>query len=117
MSKERHEAEKRKRGGKVCKAKGGEVGDDEKAPKEEVYAGKDSKTEEESERRKRGGAVMKKGKMPTMIHGSAPKHHGNRPGRKAGGSVGSDSHPMTSASRLEAPEGMGKGYKEDREDD
>jgi hypothetical protein len=126
MSRLRHEAEERKRGGKVeeeerkrggkVRAKGGDIGDDEKKVKEEVYEGAGSETEKEAERRKRGGAV-KKGKMPVMIHGHAPRHHENRPGRKSGGSVGADSHPMTAASRLEPVEGMSRGYKEDREDD
>jgi hypothetical protein len=82
-----------------------------------VYSGVGSETEKEAERRKRGGAIMHKGKMPTMVAGHAPKHHENRPGRKSGGSVGADSHPMSSAAHLEPVEGMSRGDKEDREDD
>lgn len=95
MSRARHE-EKR--------AKGGGIGDVGKV-KTESYTAGDPDTEKEAEKRKRGGGVHK-GKMPTMVHGSAPKHHGNRPGRKSGGSVGADSHPMTSAAKLSPPEGM-----------
>ena len=99
------------------RAKGGGIGA-VGAVKEESYTAGDPKTEKEAEKRKRGGAVMKKGKMPHMVHGSAPHHHANRPGRKRGGSVGADSHPMTEAARLTMPEGMHKDYgKLDREDD
>lgn len=106
MSRARHE-EKR--------AKGGGIG--AMNNKMESYAGTGSATEKEAEKRKRGGGVHK-GKMPTMVHGSAPKHHGNRPGRKSGGSVGADSHPMTSASRLSPPEGMSnRAGGVDKEDD
>ena len=55
--------------------------------------------------------------MPRMIHGSAPHHHMNRPGRKSGGSVGADSHPMTSAAKLSAPEGLNRATGVDKEDD
>lgn len=101
------------------RAKGGGVGAVPENAKAESYAGTGSRTEKEAERRAKGGAVkMHKGRMPHMIAGHAPRHHGNRPGRKAGGSVGADSHPMTEASRLSAPEGMHKDYtKLDREDD
>jgi hypothetical protein len=110
--------EEKKRRDHEARAKGGGVGAVPENEKEESYAGTGSRTEKEAERRKRGGAVMRKGKMPHMIHGSAPRHHGNRPGRKGGGSVGADSHPMTEASRLSMPEGMHKDYgKLDREDD
>jgi hypothetical protein len=111
MSRARHEEmkhhEKRKDGGGI-----GGVG----KVKEESYAGTGSDTEKEAEKRKRGGSV-KKGKMPHMVHGRMPHHHMNRPGRKRGGSMGADSHPMTEASRLEKPEGLNYDTKVNKEDD
>lgn len=111
MSRARHEV-------KTERAKGGGIG--AVGPvKTESYAGTGSETEKEAEKRKRGGKVtMRKGNMPHMVHGSAPKHHGNRPGRKSGGSVGADSHPMTAASKLSMAEGVSRDSgKVDREDD
>lgn len=81
------------------RARGGGVGDDEKMPKEEVYSGAGSRTEEEAKRRARGG------KAPMHVAGAASKHHRlDRRGRKSGGSVGADTSPLTTASRLSAPE-------------
>jgi len=91
-------------------AKGGGVGAVPENEKAQVYAGAGSNVVKEAERRAKGG--MLKGKMPTMVHGSAPKHHGNRPGRKSGGAVGADAHPMTSASRLSSPEGLSRDASE-----
>lgn len=87
-------------------AKGGGIGavpDNEPIQK---FAGGESNVAKEAARRAKGGAVHKK--MPTMVHGSAPKHHGNRPGRKSGGAVGADSSPMTQASRLSGVEGLSR---------
>lgn len=96
-------------------AKGGGIGGVGPV-KTEVYSGAGSKTIEEANRRAKGGKVHK-GKMPMMVHGSAPRHHGNRPGRKSGGAVGADSHPMTSAAKLSAPEGLSRTTSVDKEDD
>jgi hypothetical protein len=117
MSRARHEAKEHKEEHK--RAKGGALGgiggvDDGK--KTESYTAGDPDTEKEAERRKRGGGVHK-GKMPTMVHGRMPHHHGNRPGRKRGGAMGADSHPMTEASKLEAPVGMSRRDGVDKEDD
>lgn len=96
------------------RARGGGVGDDEKAPREEVYSGGDSGTMREAERKKRGGAAMKKG--PMHVAGHASRHTRlDRRGRKSGGSVGADSHPMTEASKLTG--GGSTAYALDREDD
>ena len=85
------------------RARGGGIGDDEKAPKEEVYEGAGSRTEEEAKRRKRGG------KAPMHVAGAASKHHRlDRRGRKSGGSVGADTSPLTHAANLSAPEKSGK---------
>jgi hypothetical protein len=111
----RHEHEKLARGG-PAKDEGG-IGEDGSMKGMESYTAGDPDVEKEAERRARGGPVMKKGKMPTMVHGSAPRHHSNRPGRKSGGSVGADSHPMTEASKLKMPEGLSRDGGVDREDD
>jgi hypothetical protein len=121
MSRARHEEHRRAKGD-ATKPDNDDKGDtgiggvaDKK--KTESYAGTGSDTEKEAERRKRGGGVHK-GKMPHMVHGSAPRHHANRPGRKRGGAMGADSHPMTMASKLEQPEGMKReGHTWDKEDD
>jgi hypothetical protein len=85
------------------RARGGGIGDDEKAPKEEVYEGAGSRTEAEAKKRARGG------KAPMHVAGAASKHlRLDRRGRKSGGSVGADTSPLTSASRLSAPEKGGK---------
>src|SRR5450755_1296796 len=101
MSRARHEEKEKPR------ARGGAAGagDIKENQKVQSYAGTDSEVEKAAERRKRGGGVHK-GKMPRMVHGNMPHHHENRPGRKRGGSVGADSHPMTEAATLKQPEGM-----------
>lgn len=108
MSRARHE--ERARGGAA------KAGDVPMNAKMQSYAGTGSVVEKDAEKRKRGGGVHQ-GKMPTMVHGSAPKHHGNRPGRKRGGSVGADSHPMTEAAHLQRAEGMSGRDGVDKEDD
>lgn len=111
MSRARHEEHDKKH----HRAKGGGIGGVGEV-KTESYEGTGSDTEKEAEKRKRGGA-MHKGKMPTMVHGHKPRHHENRPGRKRGGSVGADSHPMTEAHKLSMPEGMSRDGGVDKEDD
>lgn len=105
----------RRRGGATAKGPG-DIGEDGSMKGMESYTAGDPKVEKEAEKRAKGGAIHK-GKMPRMVHGSAPRHHTNRPGRKSGGSVGADSHPMTEASRLKAPEGLSRDGGVDREDD
>lgn len=112
---EERKEEHRARGGKTEKGPG-DIGEDGSTKGMESYAGTGSDTEKEAERRAKGGALRKE-RMPRMIHGSAPHHNGNRPGRKSGGSVGADSHPMTEASRLKGPEGLSRDGGVDREDD
>lgn len=52
--------------------------------------------------RKRGG------KAPMHVAGTSSKHlRLDRRGRKSGGAVGADTNPMTTASRLRAPESSG----------
>lgn len=110
----REEEHKRARGGET---KGpGDIGEDGSMKGMESYAGTGSDTEKEAEKRARGGALRKE-RMPRMIHGAAPHHNGNRPGRKSGGAVGADSHPMTEAARLKGPEGLSREGGVDREDD
>jgi hypothetical protein len=105
MSKARHK-----------RAGGGGIGIvPETAPKAEVYSGGDSGTAREAAKsRARGGSVAKKGAM--HVAGNASRHMRlDRRGRKSGGSVGADSHPMTEASKLSG--GGGDSYKLDSADD
>lgn len=97
------------------RARGGGIGDtpDEKP---EVYEGGASGTAREADRKKRGGAAMKKG--PMHVDGHASRHQRlDRRGRKRGGSVGADSHPMTEAANLTRAEGQNDNVRLDREDD
>lgn len=110
MSRARHEEKEHKR------AKGGGIGDVGNVKADDYSGSGKPDVVKEAEKRARGGKVHK-GKMPTMVHGRMPHHHENRPGRKRGGSVGADAHPMTSAARLEAPEGMSRRDGVDKEDD
>ena len=72
---------KRKKGGKAeCKSMGGEA-------EERSTHGRFERKE-----KKRGGHVAK-------MEGKGAKHRLDRPGRKRGGGVGSDSSPLTSAAR------------------
>lgn len=72
------------------RAHGGSIPDDEKEEMAEL------------KKRARGG------KAPMHVAGAASKHHRlDRRGRKSGGSVGADTSPLTSASRLSAPEKSG----------
>lgn len=98
------------------RASGGGVGEIKDGGKKMVYAGGDSNVLKEAEKRKRGGKV---GKIPAMVEGKMPKHHRlDRPGRKRGGAVGADSSPMTEASRLTCPPGVGGyGASTDKSDD
>lgn len=50
----------------------------------------------EAEERKKGGKVHKK-KHGMMPEGKKAKHRMDRPGRKMGGRVGADKHPLSSA--------------------
>ncbi|MCB8880126.1 hypothetical protein ACELLULO517_07755 [Acidisoma cellulosilytica] len=102
----------RKEGGKVSDAdwdaKEGDKAEDKDTS--ETYAGKGSNVEKESkgEMRKRGGNVTKsrherherkRGGRTENMEGMAAKKRLDRPGRKRGGGVGSDSSPLTTASR------------------
>ena len=97
------------------RARGGGIGEVEEK-KEEVYSGGDSGTMREAKRK--SGGRMHGGKAPMHVDGHASKHHRlDRRGRKRGGSVGADSHPMTEASKLTKAEGQNDNYRLDREDD
>lgn len=56
-------------------------------------------------RRHGGAAKHHSAKHLGHVHGEHAKHHAGRKPRKAGGKVGSDSHPFTSAYHGEAPKG------------
>lgn len=92
------------------KARGGGIGDDDRKVKEQSYAGTGSEVEKAAERKKAGGRVHH-GKVPMHVEGHKASHHRlDRPGRKRGGAVGADTKPMTTASKLSAPEGMKSAY-------
>lgn len=57
----------------------------------------------EAMERKKGGKVMKKGKMLGMAEGAKAKHRFDRPGRMAGGHVGADKNPFSSAKATTSP--------------
>lgn len=89
------------------KHEAGGVVDKDESPKE-VYAGKGSHVEEEADERKDGGKVghkRMKHKDGGCIEGHAGKRRLDRPGRKRGGGVGSDMHPLSSASKITNAEG------------
>lgn len=114
---ERREEERKAHRARGGETKGpGDIGEDGSTKGMESYTAGDPKVEKEAERRAKGGAIRRE-KMPRMVHGEAPRHHTNRPGRKSGWSIGADSHPMTEASRLKMPEGLSRDGGVDREDD
>ena len=101
-------------------AKDTELKEDEREGRgSEKYDAVGSKTEKEAEAddyggHKHGGKIKRKnggkvhhGHMPMHVDGKAPKHHrmDRAPGRKSGGGVGADMHPMTAAANLHAPKG------------
>lgn len=82
--------------------------------KEESYAGTGSDTEKEAEeRRKNGGKRANGGKAPALAVGGSPSRtlRMDRRGRKRGGSVGADMHPLTSANKLSEADGEKSTYK------
>lgn len=80
--------------GKKGFKKGGEV----------VYAGEGSNVEKEAEEKKTGGKI-KGFKRGGHVRGGERKHRLDKPGRKRGGSVGADMHPLTSANKVSKASG------------
>ena len=84
-------------------AGGGKV---EPAIHPKTYAGAGSNVEKEAEEKKAGGKVGRKagGKVGRKAGGHVLGKHAHmrldRPGRKLGGSVGADKHPLTSAAKI-----------------
>jgi hypothetical protein len=89
------------KGRKNHKASGGPAtGTDMKEPSpSDVYAGGSSNVVKEARERKKGGKVGMK------VMGGNKRHRLDRPGRKRGGGVGSDSRPLSSAANASAPAG------------
>lgn len=79
----------------------GEVAKDE-SPRS-VYAGAGSEVLKSAMKKKRGGSVKKA--KHVAAHGEMAKHRLDRPARKAGGRVGSDTRPLSSASSVKTPAG------------
>lgn len=78
------------------KAAGGKI---EPAIKPKAYNAEGSNVEKEADEKKRGGKVkkMRRGGHVEGMHG---KKRLDRPGRKRGGSVGADMHPLSTASKI-----------------
>lgn len=92
MSRARHNT-KRASGGAVERASGGSV---------PMKVAGNPNVFKEAERKK-GGAV--KGKM--AMDGGKSKHRMDRPGRKAGGRVGANKAPLSTAHNVTSPEKSG----------
>lgn len=66
-----------------------------------AYAGGDSNVAKEAKERKRGGKVCGEGDAAKPHPGRAKRASGGSvPGRKRGGSVGADRHPLSSAATI-----------------
>lgn len=78
----------------------------DKETKPEAYNAQGSEAEHEAEEMKHGGRKHRKrgGKMEHHEEHKVDGHHGrkrlDRPGRKRGGAVGADLHPLSTASRV-----------------
>lgn len=89
---------------KEMRAKGGSTGMDNEKPKS--YTADDPEVEEEAEEKKHGGAAMMKKKEKEKrkdgghVEGKMMKHRLDRPGRKRGGGVGADMHPLSTAAKV-----------------
>lgn len=88
MSRARHEREKRAEGGKID-------------VKPRPYNAMGSPVEDEAEEKNAGGKVKKH----SAAEGMKAKKRLDRPGRKRGGSVGADMHPLSSAAKIKNAEG------------
>ena|SRR6185312_823486 len=77
---------------KMCRERGGSV---------KAYDAQGSNVEKEADEKKRGGRVKRKHggrtKDEHRVEGKMAKMHLGRPGRKAGGRVGADKSPLSSA--------------------
>lgn len=93
-AKEHHKRHHRARGG----AEHGEM----KPPKGNDFAGGESYVAKEAGMKK-GGVAHKKHHRSMEMHGAAAHKRLDRPGRKRGGGVGADAHPLSSAANLTAP--------------
>ncbi len=79
--------------------------------KEEIDEGREKDTEDkEMEGRKAGGRVKRKD--GGAAEGMMAKKRYDRPGRKAGGGVGSDKRPLTSAANSKPADGRAGGVGE-----
>lgn len=87
-------------------AKGGDV----EESKMENYNGSENNVEKEAEEKNKGGKVKKRAAGGSMMEGSKARHRLDRRGRKRGGSVGSDMHPLSSAA------GESGGREENKDD-
>ena len=95
----KHPRAEHKKGGKVESPMEGHWDHDE-APSD-VYEGAASPTAKEAKEKKHGGRTKRKhgGHVHHMgkVHGEHAKHRADRPKRKAGGKVGSNMNPLSTA--------------------
>lgn len=75
------------------RAKGGGV-------KKDFYAGGESNVAKEAEEKKKGGRVHGEGHEGKKRTDRARARGGMVPGRKVGGGIGSNLHPLTTAARV-----------------
>lgn len=90
----KHHKKHREDGGKV-----------EPSVHEEAYAGGGSNVEKEAEEKKHGGKVRHHRKHGGHVDGDHGHRRMDRPGRKRGGSVGADMHPLSSAAKVKDADG------------
>jgi len=91
-----HEAEERKHGGRTKRKHGGKVHHLNMMHKEHHH---EHPKAEHRAKRKRGGHVHPEHAM----HGEHAKHRADRKARKAGGEVGANMHPLSTANRGTEP--------------
>lgn len=95
-----HEAQERKHGGRTRRKHGGKVHGLNMMHKEHHH---EHPMAEHRAKRKRGGHVMHHPEH--AMHGEHAKHRADRKARKAGGGVGANMHPLSTAHAGQEPKG------------
>lgn len=110
MSRARHHEKKRASGGDV-EPDEDKWGKESEGSKKEPNEESDTPEKKEAMEKKRGGACMPKRKHggrlkeEHRVEGKMAKMRLDRPGRKAGGRVGADKSPLSSAAHVSQPRG------------
>jgi hypothetical protein len=76
---------------------------EESSQKDMPYNAQGSNVEKEAEEKKSGGRVKRKAGGAAM--GDSAKKRFDRPGRKRGGAIGADMHPLSSAAKIRPASG------------